>query len=431
MLKLATNPREKDPVRAQAALSLCDLTIVFHPNNIEAGTQNKLEDDLIALIVVLFDHQEDVMKIIAAEICIKLMITDKFHNAEILSNLLVMYFDTNYFSSILSNDEDWITEVNEVGSPTRLFQMLCVFFPAYSMTNKRAQNTLLESIKPLLVNTAQRLKDKKSKTTILNAKRMIGYIHSLMTMEDNEEIEAVSEEACNTKVVKTNTKTLLVMTMVAETLAQNYLDFSKAFNRTLCRVMGSYIGALENIKANVKVLNNLKNSIEQLFVMDDDKVIDEFSEMTRSLETMKAIHEEKADNTDKSNHDSLLASFNELKLRDPKNFRTNKESDRSSWGSDGKESTGSLRRSSRLRKSNESNLSICTSHTNLTAKRSGRRSIESICSDIQALSEHSLPDSFSDRLSIGIENLSELPQETKKMDIHDNGTRRILAPLNK
>lgn len=386
LLKIANNPREKDAVRAQAALSLCDLAILFQPEIIIGSPRTQLEEDISSLIATLIAHHEDVMVIITAEICIKLMIANKLHNADILSKLLIMYFDTNYFAASLSNED--IVDLEEVGCPTRLLQMLSVFLPAYAMTNEIAQSALVASLKPLLVSASERIKDRKSKASVLNSKKMIGYVCSLVDMGVKHHQNKTTRDKSSNNDCASNSKILSAMIILCETILEYHLDFTKIYTRGLCKTLGATIGALEEAEVDEHILEKLTDvlvNIDDIF--DDDNMMDEYDEISKVIDTMKPISAKEPENTEDTNKDkdideseeqdeeveeTLAGRMSEVSMNGGERRRSARLSRLST------ESAQSARTTRSGRKSTDSVGSTTTSHSTITHKRSTQSSSDSV-----------------------------------------------------
>jgi len=415
LLKLASNPREKNPVRAQAALSLCDLAVLFQPECSEVNPMSKLQESLMGVINTMMNYQDDVMVIIAAEICVKLMISNKLHNADILSKLLMMHFDTNFFADSLWNEDEGVDDVADVGSPVRLLQMLSIFFPAYSMTNDSAQNSLIASLRPFLVSASKRIKEKKAKSAVLNAKKIVGYICSLVDagikgLPSNDESKS-KENISNDKVMST-------AIIIAETMFENHSDFSKTYSRGLCSALGGTIGSLDGAEVDEKLYDILNDTIDHLEgIIDDEKIIDEIQEIHEVIHSMK---KSSSNEESKENHEEeeIVESLNHVTLQDDSIDNRNS---RDSTGSKG------LRRSSRTsRKSTESTQSFHSLHSEATATRSSKTMIDnnSELSPIANCNEESP--------QFDVENSNILPNKLVE-SLHEEveeGERRCLAPLN-
>ena len=275
-----------------------------------------VKEDMITVIKTLIDYGEDVMRIITAEICIKLMIANKLHNADILAELLMMHFDTNYFSDSSLCDEEWMADVKEVGSPTRLLQMLSIFFPAYALTNDVARTTLITCLKSVFTTAYLRIKDKKTKPSILQAKKVVGYVCSLVNTGIANKGNTLSEKEDEAGNHEGNNMMLSAATMIAETMVENHENFSKTFNRGLCVALGTVIGALEDSEVDVKLLESFKDITDNLeYISDDEKVLDELEEIQKVLDTIEGISPTDKNN-DCTDEEQLSQSLNQVTLQE-------------------------------------------------------------------------------------------------------------------
>ena len=87
-------------------MSLCNMALLFGDDAYVTKTNSPADDNSIAsLIQKLIHHGKDNMIIIIAEMCVKLMYANRYHDVDTLALLLVMFFYTCYFED-RSDDDD-------------------------------------------------------------------------------------------------------------------------------------------------------------------------------------------------------------------------------------------------------------------------------------------------------------------------------------
>ena len=162
LMTIAGSVEERVEVRAQAALALCDLSLI-HKGML--GASNSGSDDesssFKSMLLEMLGHAKPGIVIIAAEITAKLLLSGRLSDPTLIAWLVLIYFDTSLTTDFDENDADAAEEVKQVGSPVRLQQLLSIFFPTYSMSSLDANDDMMASIGPLLTIVNEKLSGMK------------------------------------------------------------------------------------------------------------------------------------------------------------------------------------------------------------------------------------------------------------------------------
>jgi len=152
LLEIVDSEHEVIEIRAQAALSLSDLAMmdgeVMLPRTVGEGEERR-EVDFGAVLSALLQEKNDRigLAVVSAEICAKLLLARRIQNPEFVARLLLVFFDPVFLEAC--GDEGDQMDVTDIGSPTRLHQLLTLFFPAYG-ASKENGTVLLGVVRPLL-----------------------------------------------------------------------------------------------------------------------------------------------------------------------------------------------------------------------------------------------------------------------------------------
>lgn len=338
LTKIAINEKISNAIRAQAALSLCDLALISPYTSSKETSEDEEEEiemgdverDMSQIIDSLWNHSKGhgTMKIITSEICIKLMFSNKYHNVGILSELLLMFFNPNYFENSSSsdmNEDEWFSET-EVGSATRLKQLLSVFFPAYALRGNKARRDLVHALKPLLIAIGEILsKQKKNKkissttsSSTLSGKKIVEYVCSIVDIETGEEEKGKKTSTAanvttsdqrdnesdndnkgkpdqlnkNQSDKDTNNGTDLIlsaMNMVSQVLVEHSESFSSQYTKSLFKTLHSTVFVIRDMisEANVNEKSSLlpeKKTVRSLY-----ESLEAFEDLTENEGCLKEI----------------------------------------------------------------------------------------------------------------------------------------------
>jgi hypothetical protein len=291
LMEIAYTEEERVEIRAQAMLAITDLTMLFPrflaPISIGSCEEEVTVTDLL-LRAILFDDTS--LSIVAAECSKRLFWNGKIHDSNLVGNLVVMYYDKDLaIDDIDDNEDNESVAYKEVGNPTRLHQMLTLFFPAYSMSTKIAQDTLKSSFRPMLDIIHKKSTNKKrgrKSTNVWPMAKMVDYICQIVEQGESE----TSQKAHNTQEVVVDSSPLLMATIaICEFILEEMDNITIARLRALCMILNkTYIdiesedkGALKLLKRQAGDLydtiddSTASRLIEPLVVLLDDIIDDE------------------------------------------------------------------------------------------------------------------------------------------------------------
>jgi len=328
LLKIATNEKEKEEIRAQALLSICDMALLF--NRVLLPSDDSCEDSIsesvVSVITELLSQQKsETLMVIAAETCVKLSFAGKLIDSKILARLLMIYFNLDY---TVENDED-VDEVKVVGSPIRLQQLFSLFFPAFAAKcqNKKWKDAMLGSI-PLLLYlihesiTANSRKRKRTSVLKYPVGKMIDYICVLLDdaaaavleyqqADATENSQAVDKDGENRSPADGDTKNstkeistkITAIISVCQFINDNSYSMSVAFLRNLCKYVGDT--CVDINATSSRQLYELKQYVNQSEWTVDDKVA------SRSLKSLSEQLEdlEEVEDDDVGENQELIESF--------------------------------------------------------------------------------------------------------------------------
>uniref|UniRef100_A0A7S4JL97 Nuclear condensin complex subunit 3 C-terminal domain-containing protein n=1 Tax=Odontella aurita TaxID=265563 RepID=A0A7S4JL97_9STRA len=334
LLQVCSNGEERMEVRAQAAMALCDLTLVFGDEVQEDKEEEK--DSFAFLLSEMLCHANPAMVAVAAEIVAKLLLAGRISDPTLLAHVVVAFFDKNLADAATSVDGDSDQEAaGDVGSHVRMQQILSLFFPAFAMKSREGRETLTACIRPLLsiVDSRMATKEKGTRKSRGNGRnlswpiaKMIEFVCSAVDVgiESREELQQAaaktqveessndeksnncSVESVEEKVKEQDTEepssTLLASIAITEFLIEQSASLTIAYLRALCKILG---GAYIDVEIDdPKCLSRLKSNMDHLaMVVTDDSSI-------RSLENLIGVldeYESEEDNGDDGEDDSAAS----------------------------------------------------------------------------------------------------------------------------
>lgn len=293
LMEIAYGEEEKIEIRAQATLALCDLALLFQRMMapITLGNVSDQDVSLTALLVEMMSQAKKSLAVVAAECAAKLHFTGKIHDARIVAMLLVMYFDKSFVESTNVNDGS----AKDVGSPTRLLQLLTVFFPAYSISSEIGRETLKAAVKPLLsiVNRKINTKVKGRKNMTWPIAKMIEY--ACETLDNGYEAAKENGTATSQSVPKEESPLLSAVIAICNFIIEEVDDISTSFLRAICKILSkSYIDVESE---NMKSLNLLKQGLEETAMNVTDETAINY------VEALVELLDEVESDTDKDEED--------------------------------------------------------------------------------------------------------------------------------
>lgn len=313
LLKVISTESEALEIRAQAMLAICDLSLLF-------GMLSTEPVSFVSLVSDLLKNAQAGIVAVAAEVAAKLLFSGKVNDRDLMAGLLVAFFNKSFAD--LAEHED--ADVSEVGSLLRMQQILCVFFPAYSMKSNEAKHTLISSIGPMLDTITSK---KTKRGAAWNISKMIEYIISTVEIGKDEpgKVDDTKEEDKTTSSEPSGV--LAACLEVSIFLKQQGDNLTNTHLRALCKLLG---GADIDVELDHrKTVIALKSNIEELSLFIDD------DNCQRSLETVVELLEEVSggeseddeNSTGIDDHESTSASLAEAlektKLVDDKENKEN------------------------------------------------------------------------------------------------------------
>jgi hypothetical protein len=292
LLELTKNQQEKIENRAQALLGLCDLALLEDAS---------LDDtsDVGNILLDFLNHEESALVIVAAEVCVKLLLSGKMQSQKILAQLIIIFF------TVCDIVGDHSEDASDVGSPRRLQQILSIFFPAFCLSHESNRIEMLQTIKPLIrksinFSDASGKKKKKSASLVSSIPKMIDFICSTVNMacpddensDDTEEILATDTaftNAANDLSANESTE-LFAAVSVSELLLENE-ELSVSNLRMVCKILASLamsvdFDAAKSSSVQRKQTWSLKQNWEKLELLISDHYA------SASLEKLRDIMEQ-------------------------------------------------------------------------------------------------------------------------------------------
>jgi condensin complex subunit 3 len=311
LLRVASRQEEKLEVRAQALLALCDWVLIF-PDMLTPCNIDGSEVSLMSIVTGLLHHARSGGVAVAAEVAVKLLFSGKFCDSETIAELMILFFDELPKTSSPHDDDD---DINQVGSPERLQQLLSVFFPAYATTSPTGRDALLGSIGPLLIkaNIRQAKSNQNAKAT--NVVNMVNYICStvgqVMAQEnvtaENTTLICLADTGEDAPEVTKSPPAAPGVHMSASIQISQFLvnageDVRTTMLRSLCKLLGSMSMSIATSEDHQALLL-LKNCNEELGMIITDPT---------SLRSLTALNEALADVAIDDEADNAGGARNEI-----------------------------------------------------------------------------------------------------------------------
>ena len=293
---------EKIEIRAQALLAMCDLAQLYErfmsPISLDCSSNGDTINFSDILLKVMTKSKKSLL-IVSAEVAAKLMFCGRLHDAKILSHLLTIYFDQSFCSNNIDEGSD---DVKEVGSPTRLQQLLTIFFPAYVMRSCIGRDTLLASLPALLklINDKMNTRVKGKKPAAFPIAKMVDYIlHLVEKRHDNEaEHQPIQDQS-----------SVLISFAISNHILEDEHHLSISHIRTLCKILS---------KTNIDVtseeqscLKRFKSSIDELSMhITDNSALRSLEPLIILLEDVQSDVESDANDESQTNVSKMSLSMN-------------------------------------------------------------------------------------------------------------------------
>ena len=296
LLKIAANKEEALQCRGQSLLALSDWALVF-PDTVQPSPDSVSVDGLTLLSVVkeMIQHANTTLATIAAEVATKLLFSERVLDECLLASLLVLFLDPNEKQGIDETD-DHDMDINEVGSPLRLQQLLSLFFPAFCLKSERCRNLLLGSIEEAL-NAALKCssnKKEKARSLAFPLAKLVEYVFHVLANSEVMSNKVVDDGNIAESNDKKFDPSLSASLQVAKFLVENEQKLKVTQLRSLCKFLGKREIRLEDHEM-VK-LGKLKDLMEELSFLDDTSSLKSLHSLTELLSNVKGY--EDSDNVD-------------------------------------------------------------------------------------------------------------------------------------
>ena len=308
LMNIASMEEEKIEIRAQALLSMCDLSLLherFMAPVVLDSESNNTEIGFADILLNVMTNSTKSLVIIAAEVSVKLMSFGRLHDANIIANLITLYFDQNLSSGAINED---INDIKEVGSPTRLQQLLTMFFPTYCMKFSHGKENLLASVPALLTLLNEKMSsrnNKRKKASTWPIAKIIDYIIDLLETESDTK---TTEEESNTSPM------LDISLSIASFLVKESDNLSTQYVRSLCKILSSI--DLDTSGENQISLKPLKLNLDELSMSLTDETalrslrrlvseLDEVKSSAEDIDTISSSRKHHANSGEAGNDDSI------------------------------------------------------------------------------------------------------------------------------
>jgi condensin complex subunit 3 len=317
LLGIATKDGESMEIRAQAMLALTDWSLLFVNTELDGIFRRQLLD------MMLPARNEVTTLCTVAEIAAKLLFAGKVFDSDWLAQLVILFFDDK-----LESDGD----VNEVGNPVRLQQLLTIFFPALCVKSKSGRDAMIGCIESLLDRSVQQKQTKK-------ISKMLDFV--IQTVDrSNETVREKKQQKDQSGDAKESddeepesSPSLLAAIQVAAFVSTKGSDLGTTFVRALCKMIASINLVVDNeLWEHLSVVKELLEELETN-VIDDAVALRSLRQISELLVDVEL--EEEVDDADESDHEELADAFDKIAIEPGgENASTLEENDRNSVGKD-------------------------------------------------------------------------------------------------
>ena len=285
-MNIASVEEEKIEIRAQALLAMSDLALLHERFMAPITLDDEIEISFSDILLQIMTKKNRSLLIVAAEIAAKLMCCGRLHDGSIISHLIILYFDQTLNSKIIEED---VEDVNEVGSPTRLQQMLTIFFPAYCMKST-GRETILASIPKLLSLLSEKSQRKGRSDSSLPVSKIFDYVIELT----------------NDGVDGSDTSPILSVSVATSAfLLEEAHQISTNFVRTLCKILSKlYVDPSADDQAALKLFK--RNLDELSMCITDDNALSCLKVLFILLEDVEHSDNEIDGEDDESEEDTSI-----------------------------------------------------------------------------------------------------------------------------
>ena len=337
LLGVASSEEETLEIRAQAMMAICDLAFLFSgmltPCTLPSDESKSEEVAFVPLLSDLIHTCKPAAVAVAAEVAAKLLFSGRTFDSNLVSDLVVTYFDQDLADLATEVDDDY----TEIGSPVRMQQLLSLFFPAYSMKSAECRAALVSSVVPMLDTVATKLNKKGSKSSSWPIGRMVEYIESLLDEGSSHNAAETPRSESITDDNQDNSEqaspeepsaSILMGVEVSKFLLKEHANLKTTIIRPSCKFLGGLdIDVATDIGAP---LSQLKKNFEELGMFITDAI---------ALRSLKAViellecHTGDIDESDgestttEESHESLAEALRAIEIAERTSMEGDKEND--------------------------------------------------------------------------------------------------------
>jgi condensin complex subunit 3 len=277
LLRVAENKDEALQCRGQALLALADWALlhpeILHPIQ-RTGGQGTLMN-FVSIVQELMTHENQTLAAIAAEVAAKLLFSGRSCESQLLAQLLVLFFDP--IQENISDNE--VNDVNQVGSPVRLQQLLCLFFPSFCLQSTASRHAFLWSIGTAFdLGLNNRSSHSRRGIGMFPFVKMAEYVCAVTAESEASVTVTTPRGDSGQKEASTINVELSVSLQIAQFLVKNESKLTSTQLRSICKLLGGY--EIEAQEQDRLALAKLKDSLDEIETFLTD------ASALRSLETL-------------------------------------------------------------------------------------------------------------------------------------------------
>mmetsp|Transcript_13565 Transcript_13565/g.21352 ORF Transcript_13565/g.21352 Transcript_13565/m.21352 type:complete len:957 (+) Transcript_13565:64-2934(+) len=278
LLSIAANQDEKLEIRSQALMALSDWSLLFPQVLLPCHCSDRTIS-LIDVISETMKHKNTTMMAFSAEVAAKLLLAGRICESNLISTLLVIFFDPD----LLSTENDNVDE-KEIGSPIRLQQVLSLFFPAYCIKSETGRDAMMGSIDSALEMAINSSKAKKKRSSFPYVK-LVEFVCSMVDTGKQSAASMEAEPASPRNEDEYSYATTIVLALIQ---VARFLGKDNSLNLTETRAMCKFLCSqdLEVSTNNSFHLHSLKELVEELSMVLTDAT------SLRSIKTISALLED-------------------------------------------------------------------------------------------------------------------------------------------
>jgi condensin complex subunit 3 len=298
LLKIASKKEEAIQCRGQSILALLDWALVF-PDILQPFHDSDSGESLsfIQILREMVQHANITLATIAAEVATKLLFSVQSLDVGLLASLLVSFLEPNNreeYDDTIGHSID----LNEVGSPLRLQQLLSLFFPAFCLKSDECKNALVGSIQKALMIALDSSPKKRglTRSTAFPMVKIVEYVCSVVTSGGVITGEVAAGRTSLDSAEQKFDPSLSASLQVAKFLVENEQKLKVTQLRPLCKFLGNQAIGLEDHQT--AQLGKLKDFMEELSFLDDSASLKSLRPLTELLSSVKGFEDNNNDEDD-------------------------------------------------------------------------------------------------------------------------------------